>query len=1812
MKPNRRKTKKPDLFKSADESGSKDGRRRRLVMRRRIESHLNDTCDSPRHDNNRETKLHILRDGDTSPSATASKNRDNKRRKSLLEELKDVEKYTKDDREDIEDEKNDDAEEDVSVDDDIDWTDVKPAKITSKNKKWKRVKKRKFNNVDDDESDDDVTLETMRTTSVSDEDTPQRRSTRTPSAVVRDFGDNRLKNMLRSRVKSGKGHVSIVENGDDDSPAPRRGRQQLEKDDSPAPRRARQQLEKDDSPAPRRARQQLEKDDSPAPRRARQQLEKDDSPAPRGRQRFEEDDSPAPRRARQQLEKDDSPAPRRARQQLEKDDSPAPRRGRQQLEKDDSPAPRRGRQQLEKDDSPAPRGCQRFEEDASPVPRLRKRSAFIELNENSDSETELYVPRKSVRRSSENSQSDRRMELRTGPSRGGGKSSSRRTELRTGPSSGGGSSSSRRTELRTGQSSGGGSSNSRRTELRNESGSRRKRNVARRKSTTTSGFRSNSSLVVARRAVKRKRSVDDESDDKNDDDSVNRGELREIVVYIDEFENNAILEPWDDVRSLSTRYFRVNEGLAGRVKSAECGRVRLSFEGRKSSRHVGADHDDGGGDSVVVKCEDDETIVRMEKEIPVTVKVETDEDEEKDVDDDEMKKLMEEAGVSLIEAERGGEEVADALKEPIQSSSLPESSSSVVDDNNESESTNRVSTVYEVSGDTLIPYVLLTIDAASTTREPLRELVSKLTEIAADTEIPERPLVCKICPSAVAEQTSFNTYESLVTHYETHANSALTCKQCSATYPTYFDMRAHMKSEHAMVAVADHAAVRTCLGCEDPILFASERDLAIHYTAHFERDLPFVCSICQLDVTSYGEFVDHMNSDHGLRNRRSHLRCLACPSAVRNIFDSVEELCTHYATRHFTRGDGDFNCRICNRGDAFKTYNELSRHMFENHDRVSRAAVRYRKCEKFCRQVVQLETDSDLALHYVAHCRGDLPFDCWFCDAESFSTMYDLQKHITDVHLTVRVIGDSPDKRTEDSPGERTAVSGENSAIVKTKEEENIEAGVVELNETADKTPVDITMNELITDGFVNADVAVCGAVPASATAPADAAVGDAVPAPATAPADAAVSDAVPAPATAPADAAVGDAVPTPATAPAVAAVSDAVPTPVTAPADAAVSDPVPAPATAPADVENIVGYIPDSLHQNTDVEMVVEGATVNADDVSIPVSDQIPLTAEVPLPSTAEVTLPSTAEVPLPSTAEVTPNFAAEEVNLPSTAEVPLSPIPEEAPLPDVNPKLSEPMDTTENINDKHPESMKEQTNVTTEPTERVVTTDTTPADGVTATLSLAEKLAEAIENGPRFEIVPARNYRSEKQVIYSQQTYLMTADDIVQFRSTILPASAAHTMTLSSQITGNTRLIVISRKDEDDGDEEQTRFVLLCTGERIPIVFSGNSLMSRRAEHMEYDPDRPRCPKCRRRFSRASSFVAHLKSETCYNRVEFTCPVCEREFPRKRLVVHVNENNCSKPLPPVTVTRADDACGYCRACVVTLTTDDDIRKHRCRGDAAARGVYRCPRCLAAFSTRTAVASHLISSSPCRLKSRLPRCNLATKYSPMKCFVCDESFNDERDFLSHKHVTAATRDDDASVTEDTTIDCSKCNCRFTTFKKLIQHERRKGKNLHRCSRCPRVYISIAQLKLHVYIAHAQIKLHNCARCSKYYKYGLQLRRHIRREHGRFRVSRAGGARRHRCPNCRKTFATATQKYTHDVFNGACGAFLCGACHRAFRTKAAFVYHNVHVHERALYRCATCSYRFVSERQLRRHRAASLCRERKKYQSRRGHRTSTK
>ena len=198
----------------------------------------------------------------------------------------------------------------------------------------------------------------------------------------------------------------------------------------------------------------------------------------------------------------------------------------------------------------------------------------------------------------------------------------------------------------------------------------------------------------------------------------------------------------------------------------------------------------------------------------------------------------------------------------------------------------------------------------------------------------------------------------------------------------------------------------------------------------------------------------------------------------------------------------------------------------------------------------------------------------------------------------------------------------------------------------------------------------------------------------------------------------------------------------------------------------------------------------------------------------------------------------------------------------------------------------------------------------------------------------------------------------------------------------------------------------------------------------------------------------------------------------------------------------------------------------------------------------------------------------LKSQTADLSCKICNKQFNCRKNLNGHMSVH--------TLEKKLVHECELCNKRFSKAELLLNHVyEHTGVKSHTCETCGKQYTRMANLRIHVRVAHMQVSEHTCAICD---------RKFSRIEHLKNHMAMHTGLKKHECGTCGKKYTQVGNLQRHERVHTGNRPFLCQYCGVSFTQKTILVDHLAAVHTGGdIKQCHVCSKYFSHISRLRKH-----------------------
>ncbi|CAB3254656.1 unnamed protein product [Arctia plantaginis] len=276
--------------------------------------------------------------------------------------------------------------------------------------------------------------------------------------------------------------------------------------------------------------------------------------------------------------------------------------------------------------------------------------------------------------------------------------------------------------------------------------------------------------------------------------------------------------------------------------------------------------------------------------------------------------------------------------------------------------------------------------------------------------------------------------------------------------------------------------------------------------------------------------------------------------------------------------------------------------------------------------------------------------------------------------------------------------------------------------------------------------------------------------------------------------------------------------------------------------------------------------------------------------------------------------------------------------------------------------------------------------------------------------------------------------------------------------------------------------------TCKECPLVFSSMNFLKlhmRRKHNALKENFRLKCRICNLSYDKIESLKRHVRRK---HDKGSHCEVCNKQFDSREMYLNHSHTKIIKE---------------CTICGLIFASQGGLAKHlRCTHKIDTPKTVFCNLCNEGFHDKRQLKPHLMKvhlkvSYTCmhckkvfKAKESYRRHILFKHPTPnyvntqlQKCEQCSEMFKDE--FELCKHINIAHRHTDESMTEDGMH---------------IKREDEDIKNNFQCTKCPEIYLTWDELKLHYEQCHHNIQQTQCQICGEIMQ-GNELEKHIKALH---------------------------------------------------------------------------------------------------------------
>ena len=309
--------------------------------------------------------------------------------------------------------------------------------------------------------------------------------------------------------------------------------------------------------------------------------------------------------------------------------------------------------------------------------------------------------------------------------------------------------------------------------------------------------------------------------------------------------------------------------------------------------------------------------------------------------------------------------------------------------------------------------------------------------------------------------------------------------------------------------------------------------------------------------------------------------------------------------------------------------------------------------------------------------------------------------------------------------------------------------------------------------------------------------------------------------------------------------------------------------------------------------------------------------------------------------------------------------------------------------------------------------------------------------------------------------------------------------------------------------------------------------------------------CNQCPKVLFCEESLKKHTKSHNAYQRKEFVCKTCCRNFQLPtQLLLHEKISHTSQIFPCTLCAKEFPYKPY---------LDNHMNKSHKQGSMKVPCTY--PGCLAVF-TLSNLKVHMMKHSRDKL---------------YECKKCDKTFKHAQGLKRHQAVHSGEKRHKCSV------------CPYDTHDPVLLKRhvlRHFGEKLHKCESCQKTFMLLSSRNSHNKNVHLKIKSFKCNLCDKFaFSSNKDLSRH-KRQHGDEPQAKPFSCERQLC---KKTFAKGSSLKQHERSHTGEKTHLCNVCHKRLACKTSLDFHKrTHTGEKP-YSCKYCQESFSQSSNFWRH-----------------------
>ncbi|XP_043942890.1 zinc finger protein 135-like [Protopterus annectens] len=319
------------------------------------------------------------------------------------------------------------------------------------------------------------------------------------------------------------------------------------------------------------------------------------------------------------------------------------------------------------------------------------------------------------------------------------------------------------------------------------------------------------------------------------------------------------------------------------------------------------------------------------------------------------------------------------------------------------------------------------------------------------------------------------------------------------------------------------------------------------------------------------------------------------------------------------------------------------------------------------------------------------------------------------------------------------------------------------------------------------------------------------------------------------------------------------------------------------------------------------------------------------------------------------------------------------------------------------------------------------------------------------------------------------------------------------------------------------------LHSGHNYSENFESDTSQSTHSEKKLYT-----CTKCRKCFTRLSTFQRHCTTHTVE---KYKCAECNKCFKHLRRLqqhrtIHMGKRN-QKDLKKLNCEKAYK-CMECSKCFTRLNS-----LHLHLTVHTGEKPYKCMECNKNFRLIDSLRRHK---------------TIHMSEKAYKCMECGKCFSDPSRLRQHEAIH----------TDEKPYKCTECSKCFRVKSMLKCHQlSHTGLKSYRCAECSKCFSRLGSLQQH-YTIHTGEKPYKCNECNKSFRVKCLLKYHQLSHTGdleKLKREKLKAEKSYKCAECSKCFTRLSSLQQHRTIHTGEKPYKCTECNKSFRVKSLLKYH---------------------------------------------------